>query len=68
MLNWPTRWVMLPLRPAGGALLGRDDDDAVGRLGAVDRAGRGTLEDFDVFDVRRVEVGDAVDRLVLAVA
>ena len=58
---------MLAVGATSGTALGRDDDNAVRRERAVDGAGRGTLQDFDVLDVRRVEVGDTVDRLVLAV-
>jgi hypothetical protein len=54
-------------RAARCAALGGDDDDAVGALGAVDGARGGTLEDLDVLDVRRIEVRDAIDRLILAI-
>src|SRR4029077_5176838 len=47
------------------ALLCRNDDHAIGASRSVDRAGRRTLEDLDVLDVVRVEVGRPVDALVL---
>ena len=53
------------LRLADLASLGRDDHDAVGGLGAVDRGGRPTLQDLDPLDVLGIEIGDAIDRVVL---
>src|SRR5439155_24244832 len=47
------------------AALGRDDDNAVRGLAAVQRRGRGALEHLDGLDVVRVDIGDAVDRVVL---
>src|SRR5690242_10294210 len=47
------------------ASLGRNDDDAVGGTRAVDRRRRRRLQDLDVLDVVRIDVGQAVDRLVL---
>src|SRR5690606_9214669 len=52
-------------RRADLTALGGDDHYTVGGLGTVDRRGRGPLEDFDGGDVVRVEVGDAVDAVVL---
>src|SRR2546427_238648 len=45
---------------------GGDHDHAVRCLRAVDRRSRRALQDLDVLDVVRVQVGDAVDRVVLA--
>ena len=52
-------------RGAGASLLRRDDDDPVRGARAVDGRRRRRLENFDVLDVVRVDVGEAVDRLVL---
>jgi len=53
------------LRLAHLAPLGGDEDDAVGGLGTVDRGGASALEHLDLLDVLRVDVRDAVDRVVL---
>ena len=47
-------------------LLGGDYDDAVRASGAVDRAGRRTLEHLNALNVIWVDVGGAVNALVLA--
>src|SRR6185312_10130217 len=41
----------IPPRFAGPALLGRDDDDAVGRVGAIERCPRRPFDDLDILDV-----------------
>jgi hypothetical protein len=41
------------------ALLGDDLDDAVGRLGAVERGRRGSLDDLDALDLVGIEVVQA---------
>ena len=46
-----------PCRPRPSAL-GRDDDDAGGRRRAVERRGRGTLDDLDRLDLLGVDVVD----------
>ena len=57
----PDRGLVRLDRPPGRALLpalGEDLDDPVGRLGAVQRRRRGTLEDLDALDRGRVDVVD----------
>ena len=54
----------LPFR--GAALLGRDQDHAVGGLTAVQRGRRGALEDRDALDVLGIEVRDAVAAVAVA--
>src|SRR5690606_8574759 len=51
--------VVRPLRPAGDAALGGDDDDAVRRVGAVQRGGRRPADDLHRRDLLRVQVADA---------
>src|SRR5258708_2036072 len=48
------------------AVLGGDDDEAVGPGRPINGARRRTFEHLDAVDVSRVEVGDAVHLLVLA--
>ena len=50
------------MRPARVAALRRDEHDAIGRARAVDGRGRGALQDRDVLDVVRVDVGRAIRR------
>ncbi len=50
----------------GLAAFGGDDNHAVGRFRSVDRRGRSPLQDLDVRNVGRVQIGDAVDGVVLA--
>src|SRR6185437_14655243 len=50
-----------PPRRAGPALLGRDDDDAVRRIGAVQRRRGRTLHDFDVFDLLGIDVAETAE-------
>jgi hypothetical protein len=52
-------------RCAGLALLGRDDDHAVGGARSVDGGGRGRLQHLDVLDIVGVEVRKTVDHLIL---
>ena len=59
-----------PLRERKACLPGRsplrgDDDDAVGRARAVDRGRGRSLQDLDRLDVVGIEVGDAIDAVVL---
>src|SRR6185437_7519888 len=50
-----------PPRRAGPTLLGRDDDDAVRGIGAVE-CGRGrALHDLDVFDLLRIDVAETAE-------
>ena len=46
-------------------MLGGNDNHAIGRLGPVNRRGRGALEHLDALDIGRVEVGDPVNRVLL---
>ena len=55
----PAFAVDAPARGARDTMLGRDPDDAVGRLRAVKRRGRGAFHHFDVRDVFRIDVVDA---------
>src|SRR6185312_4910181 len=50
-----------PPRRAGPALLGRDDDDAVGRIGAVERGRGRTFHDLDVFDLLGIDVAETAE-------
>jgi hypothetical protein len=50
--------VHVPARRAGPALLRRDHDDAVRRVGAVERRGGRTLDDLDRLDLVRVQITD----------
>ena len=45
--------------------LGGDDDNPVGGLGAINRGCRSTLEDLYPLNVFRVEIGNAIDRVIL---
>ena len=56
------------LRLAGLAVLGGDQDDAIGALGAVDGRRGCILEDFHADDIGRVEGGEGRNRGDLAVA
>jgi hypothetical protein len=49
----------IPPRPARDSPLRGDEDDAVGRLDAVQSGRGGTLHDLDVLDIVRIEVVDA---------
>ena len=51
--------VVRPLRLACDALLGRDDNHAVRRVGAVQGGRRGTAHDLDVLDLLGIEVAHA---------
>src|SRR5438093_11563627 len=42
-----------------------DDHDAIRCLGAVDRGRRCALQDLDALDVRRIQLGNAVDAAIL---
>ena len=53
------------LRLAGAATLGGDDDDTARCFRSVDGRRRRSLQDVDILDVVRIEVGDAVDRILL---
>ena len=47
-----------PDGPAGGTLLGEDLHDASGGFGAIERRGRGSLDDLHALDGRGVDVTD----------
>ena len=53
------------VRLSGLATLRRDDYDAVGCLRSVNRRGGRTLEHLDRLDIRRIEIGDTIRRIVL---
>ena len=53
------------LRRSGPSAFGRDEDDAVRRLGSIDRRRRRALQDLDALDVVRVEISDTVDWTLL---
>ena len=50
----------------GAAALGRDQDDAVGGLAAVQRSRRSTLEDRHALDILGIEVRDTVAAVAVA--
>src|SRR6185503_1161408 len=51
----------IPARGARAALLRRDDHDAVGGVGAVQRGRRRTLHDLDVLDLLGVDVAETAE-------